>query len=302
MHRSEAAQLRKLYRREALTGWTFVLPLMVFLVAFVLVPVAGTVVSSFFRDVTFLPGNEVVGLRNYARMLSDSAFWQTVRFTHLFIAASVPLELGLGLMFALLLNARIPLRGLVRACVLIPWAIPAAVSARTWELIYNYSYGLANFLVLKTHLAQEPVHWLGTSTAAFAAVVVADVWKTTPFVAVILLASLQTIPADLHRQAKVDRANFLQAFCRITLPLIRPGIVAALLFRTIDALRVFDLVYVLTGGGPGGATTSMSLYAYTHYAGGDFGYGSTASVLLFALALGLSILYVKVGRFRAEAT
>ncbi len=286
--------------RELRTGLLFLLPMMVFIGGLVLAPVVGTILDSFYLDVAFRP-REFVGLRNYASLAFDHGFWQSVRFTLLFIAVSVPLELVLGLGLALLLDIKGPLRGMVRACALIPWAVPSAVSARVWELIYNYSYGLANSLLAALG-ADGPVNWLGTDFSAFSAVVAADVWKTTPFVAIILLANLQAVPGDLLSQAKVDRASFVQAFWRVTLPLIRPGIVAALLFRTVDALRVFDLLYILTHGGPGGSTTSMSLYAYKYFVLTDFGYGSAVSVVLFAAALALSATYVKLGRFRAEAT
>ncbi len=287
-------------KREIRTGAMLLAPLLAFIGVLVLAPVVGTIIDSFYLDVAFRP-RQFVGLRNYAALAMDHGFWQSVRFTLLFIVVSVPLELALGMALAMLLDIKSPLRGVIRACALVPWAVPSAVSARVWELIYNYSYGLANSL-LQAAGADGPVNWLGTDLSAFAAVVLADVWKTTPFVAIILLANLQAVAADLMSQARVDRANFWQAFWRVTLPLIRPGIVAALLFRTIDALRVFDLLYILTHGGPGGSTTSMSLYAYKYYLLTDFGYGSAVSVVLFAAALTLSALYVKFGRFRAEAT
>jgi multiple sugar transport system permease protein len=213
----------------------------------------------------------------------------------LFVLVSVPLEVILGLIIALLLNETFPGRASLRAIVLIPWAIPAAVSARIFELIYNYSYGAANYLAYL--LGTGPINWLGTELGAFVAVIIADAWKTTPFAAIILLAGLAAIDQDLYRQAQVDRANFVQRFVKITLPLLKPVLVVTLLFRTIDALRVFDVIFVLTGGGPGGSTNAVSLFAYTYFAAGDFGYGATASVLLFSAALGFSLVYVKMARF-----
>jgi multiple sugar transport system permease protein len=210
----------------------------------------------------------------------------------------VPLEVILGMIIALVLNETFPGRAALRAMVLIPWAIPAAVSGRIFELIYNYSYGVANYV---THLlGVGPVNWLGTDLGAFAAVVLADVWKTTPFAAIIMLAGLAAIDEDLHRQAQVDRANFVQRFFKITLPVLKPVVVVTLLFRTVDALRVFDVIFVLTGGGPGGSTDAVSLFAYTYYAAGDFGYGATISVLLFFVALGFSLAYIKMARFGEE--
>ena len=280
-------------KREALL---FLLPLLFLLLVFILVPVGGTFVTSFYRDVPFLE-REPVGIENYSFLLSDPDFLRSLRFTLLFVAVSVPLELILGLGAALLLDQKMPLRGLVRAGVLIPWCIPTAVSARVWELVYDFHHGPLNALLAAAGLAGGPVNWLGSETGAFLAIVAADAWKTTPFVAIILLAGLQAIPGELHAQARIDRAGLLARFRRVTLPLLAPVIVVALLFRTIDALRIFDLVYVLTGGGPGGATTSLSLYSYRYFLAGDFGYGSAASVVLFLVALGLSLLYIRAGRF-----
>lgn len=277
----------------------FCTPLFLFLGIFVLLPVLGTLLNTLYKDVSFLT-KQFILFENYRRLFCDQMFWQALKFTLLFIFVSVPAELVLGLAFALILNINIPFRGFWRACVLIPWVIPSAISARIWELIYNYSYGLANFLFLKAGFGHEAVNWLGTSPGAFTAIVIADVWKTVPFVAIIFLAGLQTIPPDLYAQARVDRANFLQTFFKVTLPLLKPVIVVALLFRTIDALRIFDLIYVLTGGGPGGATSSISLYAYKYFLSGDFGYGSTLSVLLFLIALLFSIFYVKASRFSRQ--
>lgn len=279
----------------------FLTPLTVFLVLFTVLPVLGTVYSSFFQDVVFLPF-KWYGFGNYAFLLSDPGFWQAFRFTLLFIAVAVPLEMILGLIFALVLNETIPGRGFLRAAALLPWVIPLAISARTWELIYNYHFGLANYLMMKFGLSPDPINWLGTGWGAFFALVLSDAWKTAPFVAVILLAGMQAIPRDLYAQSRVDGAGLFQRFRWITLPLIRNSLVIAILFRTIDTLRIFDLVYVLTGGGPGGTTQSLSLYSYSYYLMGDFGYGSAISIILFLAALALSVLLLKLSHFKDPGT
>ena len=301
MPKSRLTRCSQQVHGERWTAFLFNLPLGAFVAGLILVPVVGTFINSLFSDVTFI-GRRFARFENYGALLGDPGFWQALRFTALFILVTVPLELFLGFAFALLLDLKIPFRGALRAAVLIPWAVPAAVSARAWQLIFNYSYGLANFLLLKAGCAAGPVNWLGTKAGAFCGVVLADVWKTTPFVVIILLAGMQAIPRELYDQAKVDRAGRFQTFFRITLPLMKPVVIAALLFRTIDALRVFDLIYVLTGGGPGGATTSLSLHAYRYFLNGDFGYGSTVSVAVFMLAFALSLAYVHVGRFRSGVT
>lgn len=289
------------FEREGRTGLLFLLPLLLTVLLFIAVPVAGTIYDSFFRDVTFLP-QQFLGLENYRVLLVDHVFFQSLGFTLLFALASVPLEVVMGLLFALILNRPLPVRGLLRAAILVPWAIPAAVSGRVFELIYNFSYGLANYLVLAFGLSDQPVNWLGTSYGAFAALVFADAWRTTPFVAIILLAGLVVLPEDLYRQATIDGASSLQQFLRVTLPLLKPVLIVALLFRTIDALRIFDVIYVITAGGPGGSTNALSLYSYQYFLSGDFGYGATISVVLFAIALLLAILYVRVSGFGKEPT
>lgn len=284
---------------ERRTALVFLTPLVAFTLVLVVVPVLGTFWDSLFRDVTFLP-RRFIGLANYRVLWQDPAFWQSLRFTVLFVLVSVPLEMLLGLVVALILHEHFPLRGLLRACVLIPWAIPAAVSGRAFELIYNTNHGAANFVLRLLGITEQPVNWLGSDIGAFAAVVVADAWKTTPFVAILLLAGLSAIPDDLYRQAMVDRASLGQRFFRITLPLLRPVLVVTVLFRSVQALRIFDVIFVLTGGGPGGSTLSLSLLGYGYFAAGDFGYGSAISVVLFLLALALSVAYVRLGGFGKE--
>jgi multiple sugar transport system permease protein len=283
------------FSRETWTALAFLLPLAGFVVIFILVPVLGTLTDAFFLDLTYR-AKRFIGIDNFIWLFNDPGFGRALWFTGLFVLVSVPLEVILGLIMALVLNEKLPLRGIMRAAVLIPWAIPAVVSGRIFELIYNYSYGAANYVLTTMHLTSAPVNWLGSEIGAFSALVIADGWKTTPFAAIILLAGLSAIPPDLYRQARVDRASFVQRFFKITLPLVKPVLIVVLLFRTIEALRVFDLIFVLTGGGPGGATTSVSLFGYDYFSAGDFGYGSAASVILFFIALGLSLGLVRLGR------
>lgn len=288
--------MKKIFSKDLPGSYLFLIPSAIFIILFILIPIIGAFIDSAFQDVTFKP-YKFIFLKNFADLFSDSGFWQSLRFSVLFVFVSVPFELVLGLIFALLLNGIKRFRGIIWAAVLIPWAIPSAVSARTWELIYNYNYGLANFFMTTLGITHTPISWLGTDIGAFLAIVLADAWKTAPFATIILLAGLQAIPEELREQYRIDGANFMQGFFRVILPLLKPVIVVALLFRTIDALRVFDVIYVLTGGGPGGATTSLSIFGYNYYINGDFGYGSAISVILFIIALALSIFYVRMSRF-----
>ncbi len=260
----------------------------------ILLPILGTFAISLFRFVTFSEPS-FVGISNYLRLFSDEAFINSVLFTLKFVFFSVSAEIFLGILLALLINEKIPLRGLFRGVVLLPWVIPSVVSGRVWEIMFNYSYGFLNFIA--EIVAGLRINWLGTEVGAFLSVVIADVWRTVPFVALIILAGLQSIPDEIYDQSKIDGAGPLSRFFFITLPMIDAFILTALIFRTVDALRVFDIVFVLTGGGPSGSTTPLTLYAYKYYLSGDFGYGSAVSVILFLLTLLISLfLFRIVGR------
>ncbi len=282
--------------KEVRTAGFFLAPLLLVVAVFILLPIIGTVYNSFFLDVSFLP-KQFVGIKNYSRLLSSPDFWQALRFTIAYTIASVFLEAIFGVLFALLLNEAFVGRNFLRVVILIPWAIPTIVSARTWQLIYEYTYGVMNFLVVNLGIAPERINWMGTGFGAFCALVLADVWKTTPFVVLILLAGLQAIPEDLYQQAKVDGAGLFRRFYKITLPMLKPVLVIALIFRTIDSLRMFDLVYVLTGGGPGGSTRTLSYLGFEAFANDSFGLGSTVSVVTFMLSLAVTLIYLRAGRF-----
>jgi multiple sugar transport system permease protein len=282
---------------EIFEAYSFNLPMIILAVVFIAIPVIGTLVTSLTRDVTFLPP-EFIGIENYKRIFIDKKFWLSTGFTLSFTVVSVTLEIILGTVFALILNESIPGRGFLRVALLIPWAIPISISTRLWQLIYNYDFGILNYLIINCGISASPINWLGSTTGAFLSLLIADVWKTTPFSTIIILAGVTTIPNELYLQAKIDGSNFIQRFFKITLPLLRPVIIVVLLFRTIDAIRVFDVVYVLTGGGPGGSTTPLSLYAYKCYLTGDFGYGSAISVIVFVAVSSIAILYLILGKFK----
>ncbi len=286
-------------KTEVRSAWFFIFPLLLVVGIFILLPVIGTFYNSFFLDVSYLP-KKFVGLKNYVNLLSSPDFWQALKFTFAYAAAAVSLEAVFGVLFALLLNEVFIGRGFLRVVILIPWAIPTIVSARTWQLIYEYNYGVMNYLVVTLGIAPERINWMGTEFGAFWALVFADVWKTTPFVVLILLAGLQAIPEDLYQQAKVDGAGMFRRFYKITLPLLMPVLVISLIFRTIDSLRMFDLVYVLTGGGPGGSTRTLSYLGYEAFANDSFGMGSTISVITFLLSLAVTLIYLRVGKFSEQ--
>ncbi|MBD3346103.1 MAG: ABC transporter permease subunit [Chitinivibrionales bacterium] len=284
------------HRKEIQTAYILLLPVICIVALFILLPVIGALYNSFFRDVTYLP-KKFIGIENFIWLLSNPDFHRALLFTLLFTCAAVVLETLLGLLFALMLNESFKGRGYLRTIILVPWAIPTIVSAKIWNIIFNYSYGVLNYIVISTGLVPERINWLGTSSAAFAALVIAEVWKTTPFMVLIILAGLQAIPQELYYQARIDGAGVFKRFFAITLIMIRPVLVIALIFRTIDSLRIFDLVYVLTGGGPGGSTRTLSMLGFENYLADSFGRGSAISIATFLVVFGITLFYIRAGKF-----
>lgn len=240
-----------------------------------------------------IPSN-FIGLRGYKQALTDSRVGVALRNTIIFTIISVFIELVLGLGLALVLNKAVFGQGLIRTTSLIPWAIPTAVAALMWSYLFNGSNGvIAHFfeVIGFVHKSQD---LLLSGSGAMASTILADVWKTTPYMALLLLAGLQNISKDLYEAASIDGATKVQSFFKVTLPLLKPSILVSLLFRTLDAFRVFDLIYVLTGGGPGGETETLSIYAYKAMFGQtNFGYGSTIVMIMFVCVAIISIFFVK---------
>ncbi len=290
-----------LAQQRVRTAWLFLLPMLVVLVLTAGWPLARTVGFAF-TDAYLgdLESYRFIGLDNFALLVQDPLWWQAVRNTLVFAVASVSLELMLGLGVALMLNAALPGRGLLRAAVLIPWAIPTVVSARMWQWMYNDLYGVINQGLLGLGLIAEPIAWTADPDLALWAVVAVDVWKTTPFVALLALAALQLVPEELYEAARVDGVHPFKVFLRITLPLIAPALLVAVIFRLLDALRIFDLIYVLTANSE--TTMSMSVYARQQLVEfQDVGYGSAAATLLFAIVALLVALVLTAGRTRTAA-
>ena len=278
------------------SGNRFVMPAVVLLSLVTVYPVLSVLYLSLHRRLLLFDISKFVGMDNYLFLLEDDRFWNAFRNTVYFTTLSVSFELLLGLVIALFLNRAFRLKGLATALVLVPWAIPTVVSARMWEWIYNTDFGVLNYLL------GVKINWLGSPLWAMNAAIVMDVWKTTPFVAILLLAGLKAIPRELYHAARIDGAGDWQIFRRITLPLIMPVILVVLVFRTLDAFRVFDAVYVLTGGGPANTTETLSIYAYkVLFQTLQFGYGSTLSVVIFLCVGTLSLLYIRLLRSEARS-
>ncbi|MGL6137477.1 MAG: carbohydrate ABC transporter permease [Planktothrix sp.] len=276
-----------LEKQEKRTGWLLILPAL-FIIALVFIyPILRAFSLSVFTQNLGTQLQPIFsGLNNYQRILADGRFWQTLWNTTVFTSISIILELILGLFMALILNQSFKGRGLVRTATLIPWALPTAVMGLAWAWIFNDQYGVVNDILQRLNLINSPMTWLGEPSRAMFALIIADVWKTTPFIAIILLAGLQSISQDLYEAHAMDGANSIQSFSQITLPLITPQIIIALLFRFAQAFGIFDLVQVMTGGGPAGATETVSVYIYAtirRYL--DFGYGAALVVVTFLLLI-----------------
>jgi multiple sugar transport system permease protein len=284
---------RSVFREERRLGATMLAPSLAVIALVAAYPIVYAVWLSLNEYSVITPGlSRFVGLDNYSEALGSSEFWEAMKTTVLFTVISVGLELAIGLGMALIMHRAFRGRALLRAVVLVPWAILTVVTAITWRTIFEPELGFVNTMLDTLGLPGGDIVWLGEEGYALAVMIFADVWKTAPFMALLLLAGLQGIPDDLHDAAKVDGANTWQRFRRITLPLLVPAITVALIFRTLDALRIFDLPYILTKGANG--TETLSLIAQEELVTNrNTGLGSALSVLTFITVMGVSFLYIR---------
>jgi trehalose/maltose transport system permease protein len=283
--------------RQTRLAWALVLPTLLVVLLVAGYPLAQVFYWSFYKaDIAFVEKPEFIGFENYLYLLQDPdfrlAFWNTLRFT----VVSVSLETFLGLAIALVIHSRFRGRGLVRTAILIPWAIPTVVSAQMWKWMLNDVYGVVNVLGVKLGLLSQKVAFLAKPELILPSIIAVDVWKTTPFMALLLLAGLQLIPEELYEAASIDGASRWQQFWTITLPLLTPALVVALIFRTLDALRVFDVIFVMAGVNP--ATKSLAIYNRQVLIDfQDLGYGSAVSVAILVIIFVFVLLYMRsVGR------
>ncbi|HLS01612.1 MAG TPA: sugar ABC transporter permease, partial [Beutenbergiaceae bacterium] len=269
---------------EAVMGRVFLAPSLVFMAAIALFPVGYAIVKSFYDIRGFK--QDYIGFANYAEILTDSSFHSAIKNTLVFTVASVWFEFMIGLAFALIMNRAFVGRGLTRAVILVPWVIPTAVAAQIWRYMFDHNPGFINAIL------GADINWLRDPAWSMVGVISADVWKTAPFVALLLLAGLQTIPTELYEAAKVDGASAVQRFWAITLPMLRPAIVVALLFRTVDALRMFDFAYVFAGYSNSLAT--LSVYAQRYLvAEPRLGYANALSTATFIIVMVVGLLFIR---------
>lgn len=305
----------RLSRQRQRAALLFIAPMLVVLAGVAAWPLLKTIYFSF-TDARLgdLSSAAFVGLRNYYEwvdygdgqgeafgVLVDPVWWQAVWNTVRYTLISVSLETFFGLIVALVLNAQFPGRALVRAAVLIPWAIPTIVSAKLWAWMMNDQFGILNDLLVNLGLLAAPIAWTASPDTAMTAVIIVDVWKTTPFMALLILAGLQLVPGDVYEAARIDGVHPVKVFFRVTLPLIRPAILVAVIFRALDALRVFDLIYVLTPNNS--ETKTMSVYAQENlFQFDNFAQGSAASTLLFLVVALITLIYLKTARLDLGAS
>ncbi|AYM83136.1 sugar ABC transporter permease [Agrobacterium tumefaciens] len=295
------------------SAWLFLAPTFLVLALVAGWPLVRTVWFSLTdASLTNLDGAQFVGLKNYLTwitlssgrtiyrgLLADPAWWGAVLNTLKFTILSVSFETVLGLIVALVLNAEFKGRGLVRAAILVPWAIPTIVSAQMWAWMLNDQFGILNDLFLNLGLISHKIAWTANPDTAMVAVLIVDIWKTTPFMALLILAGLQMVPKDMYEAAKVDGIHPVKVFFRVTLPMIRPALMVAVIFRMLDAMRVFDLIYILT---PNNAQTrTMSVLARENLFDFDkFAYGAAASTMLFLIIASITVVYMWLGRVNTD--
>jgi ABC-type sugar transport system permease subunit len=291
-----------LLARDRRFGYVLIAPLIIVLLVITAYPLGSNIWNSF-RHVDYLipPIGGFAGLSNYAKLFTDDQFVPALVHTVGFTVVSVTVETLIGLGLALALNKPFRGRGIVRAAVFIPWAVPTVVSAELWRTMFDPQQGFVNFVLTKLHLPLASTTWLDSTWTAWAAILIADAWRNTPFMAIVLLAGLQVIPGDIYEAAKIDGANAWQQFMRLTLPLLKPALMVALIFRTLQSFFIFDVVYIMTSGGPGTSTDVLAYFNWrAFFTLFDYGYGGAVSVALVVVALAIATIYVRL--FRIEET
>jgi ABC-type sugar transport system permease subunit len=282
-------------RSDARLGWLLMLPALLVIAVIAIGPIGWTAWESLHLHDLRMPwlGRPFVGAANYVEALSSARLWRAMAHTAVFAAVTVTLELVGGLVLALLVDGVTRGRDLVRTAVLLPWAIPTVVVALVWRFLFESPAGLANGVLLRVGVT--PPTWFADATAAWVPLILADAWKMTPFVAVLLLAGLQTIDTSLYEAARMDGAGWWRRLTDITLPLLRPALLVAFIFRALDAFRVFDVIYVMTGGGPGTATEPVALLTFTTLLQNlRFGFGAALSIIVFVVSFVFALACIRL--------
>jgi ABC-type sugar transport system permease subunit len=288
----------------SLVPWLLLLPALVALGAVSFFPVLNGIWLSLTNTSLITNDNSFVGIANYSTLLADGQFWNAWKHTVIFTVVSTGLETAIGMGMALLLFETFVGRSVVRAAMLVPWAMPTVVTSRMFGWLFDGQHGLVNYILVQCGVISANVDWYGSASTAFGTIIAADVWKTTPFMALLLLAGLQTISTSLVEAARMDGGTSWTIFWYVRLPLLWPTLLIAGLFRALDAFRVFDLVYVLTGGGPADSTETLSTLSYkVLFSTLRFGYGSALTMAMFITEglIAICFCFFIVRRLRSNA-
>ena len=287
---------RGLGSRQRLVAYGLIAPSLLLILGVMAYPLAYTTFLSFHTRILSRPalGTRFVGLANYVQAIHDPLFRQVFGQTLYFVFASLFIEMVVGLGLALVLHRQFLGRNVVRGLILLPWMLSPVVAAFSWAWLLNDAYGLINYVLVKVGLLQASRAWLGTVGTAMSVVILVDVWREVPFVTVVLLAGLQSIPSEVREAARVDGASASRAFWHVTLPLLKPSILVALLMRTMMAVRLFELVFIMTKGGPASSTEVLATYTYREaFLGFNMGYASCLAVIILMVSLTISLVYIR---------
>lgn len=293
---TKPAKRRTLQQQDARIGLLLILPSILIILGITLQPILTTLYLSFFKTTLGKVTPDIfIGLGNYINLIQDPLFWDTIKRTLYFTFVSVGLELILGIAIAQLIHSHPPGWHFLRSSLIIPWAVPTIVNATMWRWIYNADYGALNGLLFQLGIIDKYIPWLTYPKTAMNLVILADIWHSVPFIALILQAALATLPYELEEAAAVDGANAFQRFWSIRLPLLRPAILVALVIRSVEAFRVFDIIYVITNGGPAFGTVTVSFLTYLEtFSYGNIGRGAAVSFLISIFTLIMAFIYIRL--------
>ncbi|MFI3176487.1 MAG: sugar ABC transporter permease [Eubacteriales bacterium] len=274
-------------------GLLMLLPAILMMLVFIAYPVLNTIADSLTNARMQTSTVEFVGLDNYISLISDPVAIAALKFTVLFTVTATSLEAIIGMTLALIMRRTFKGQGAVRAIILIPWTIPTIVLGMMWQFMFAESHGIINHMLLSTGAISEAIPWLTKANWSFLAILIADAWKTSPYMSLMLLSGLQTIPSEMYEAGSIDGANAVQKFVKITLPMMKPVLMVALLFRTVQSFRIYDLVVALTNGGPANSTQSMTMYTIkTYFTFGNTGYGAALAISTFLVSLCIAFLFL----------
>lgn len=283
--------------KESSLAWILVIPCLTLILGLAVYPIIYSFWLSLHNASLLNPERTFIGLANYTDVLTSRSFWDSMMRTLYFVFVSLTVQILIGMGVAVVLNQEFWGRRFARSIMLLPWAIPNIVNAVMWEWIYNASYGALNGVLMQFGLTEEKISWLGSKFLALNMVIVSDTWKMIPFYAILLLAGMQSISKDLYESATIDGSGAWSSFIHITLPMLKPVLLVIMVLRTMQCFGVFDIIYIMTKGGPANGTMTISYYIFHETFGNlDFGRGSAISFVVAVIILLISLVYIRILR------